>query len=163
MSFQATALVLSWAALLLLGLAMSGLVRQVRLLTETVFQGGNPYSYLVGKIARVEPLRPSAGSRALLFVSAECEVCTDRLKRLDSIAATQPDVDFAAVFSGPLNGFRTDLFDLVPEQKSLFDELKIPITPFGVLTDAQGVISFAAPIGSDEALDSLVAKARRAA
>lgn len=164
MTFEMTALILSWGAILLMGLALSGIVRQVRYLTSIATPGAGPYAHLLGKPApSVTRSTTEAKPQVLLFVNAECEVCEERLKELDQIAQSSPNVAFGALFAGPLNGFRSRHLKMHPEQDLLFEAMKIPITPFGIATRTDGVISFASPIGSADALKQLVARVGEAA
>jgi hypothetical protein len=88
MSFQSTALLLAWVAIALLALAVSGLIRQLR----SVGLPTNRFlpTSIVGGLA--PPLGDGSADwpkpTILLFVSAECRVCQDRLNELDAIVET---------------------------------------------------------------------------
>jgi hypothetical protein len=164
MSFQASALLLAWIAIALLALAMSGLIRQVRALSVQPRATSLASSPLVGQPFPL-PGDPgvgwSGGTRVVLFVTADCEVCQTRLAELEAIAREDGGgLAFAAMFSGSANGFRSEDVEAVPDQGSVLEQFGMPATPFGVVVRPSGVIAHAEVIGSTQALRSLVRAAR---
>ncbi|WP_067831044.1 hypothetical protein [Actinomadura kijaniata] len=152
MSFQTSALVLSWVAIVLLSLVVAGLVRQVQVLSQGVRPGP-------GERDGAPRLGPPPGARApafdrvgpglLLFLDVECGVCHEVLR-----AAEELGRPFGAVFAGPAPdaalapGARV----LTHEEGGLFVSYRVPATPFAVLVDAAGRVRRAEPVGSPEAL-----------
>ncbi|GAA2414679.1 hypothetical protein GCM10010191_25890 [Actinomadura vinacea] len=155
MSFQTSAILLSWAAILLLSLVVAGLVRQVHALSG----GAGP--------ARREMLGPRPGSSApefdrlgpglLLFLDRECGVCAEVLDSVVPDAAGR----VSAIFSGPapdgVGGTSwTGGTVLTDERDGLFVSYGVPATPFAVVVDASGRVRAAEPVGSPEALRELM-------
>ncbi|MEW2358603.1 hypothetical protein [Spirillospora sp. NPDC029432] len=144
MSFQTSALLLSWAAILLLSLVVAGLVRQVHALGQGAAG------------ARPRALGPPPGSRApafdrlgpglLLFLDRDCGVCAEVLEAVEG--------PVTAVFSGPApDGAPAGA--LAHEADGLFADYRVPATPFAVIVDAGGRVRAAEPVGSPEALREL--------
>ena len=76
MTFQTSALLLSWAAILLLALVVSGLIRQVHALAAGPRRvGPRPGAAAPGLAGTAPTARPLL----LLFLSADCRTCTEAL------------------------------------------------------------------------------------
>lgn len=156
MSFEATAILLAWVAIVLLAFAMSGLLRQIQQLAA-----GVPGVSGVGPELGSRPRTVLPGGRAwtrhtiLLFLDAGCDACTEISGALDGIARRNANAEFVAVYPSAGNGTAASITVLQHEQQ-LFRDYQIPATPFGVVVDAAGIVVAAAPLGSVSALDSLV-------
>lgn len=163
MSFEASALILAWVAIALLALAMAGLVRQVRVLSEQPRGGRFLHSPLVGSAAPDLTGQGWARRTVLLFVAPDCEVCHARLADLETLAASNgDDLAFAAVFPGEANGFASSRVKVLANQRAAFDQFRVPITPFGAVVTAQGTVSYVGTIGSSQAVAELGKRAREA-
>lgn len=153
MSFQTSALLVTWAVLLLLALVVAGLVRQVHALGQGV--------------PRPVPLGPAPGSPApafdrlgpglLLFLDRDCGVCMEVLAAAGTLGGP-----VRAVFSGPApaEAAAADsaaLTVLAEERDGLFAAYRIPATPFAVVVDDTGRVRAAEPVGSPDALRELAA------
>lgn len=154
MSFEMTALLVTWAALVLLALVVAGLVRQVHGLT----QGPRPQELgprpgvLAPDLAALAPA--AVGPTLLLFLSDECGACPDILREAVVLAGRTP---IRAVFAGaPLDVDAPDGLRIFAERADLFDAYQVPATPFAVLTGADGRIQLAEPVGSVRALHTLM-------
>lgn len=144
MSFQTTALLLSWVAILLLAMVVAGLVRQVHALAQ-----GAPQASGLG---------PAPGSRApefdrvghglLLFLDRDCGTCADVLTAAEALHTPAK-----AIFAGQPP--ETTL-PAVADAPDLFDAYGVPATPFAVVVDPTGRVRAAEPVGSTAALHDLL-------
>lgn len=164
MSFQTSALVLAWVAIVLLALGFAGMLRQVMLLSNRRLGGdgsGSPSSAAgPGGTARstrdlVGFRLPAGGELAALpdpqahrtvvaFVSPGCPSCTQTLQGLAAV----PDVDagsvaVVAVSTGncePAEAALEGTGRCIPQGRQLLDRLHVPVTPYLVAVDASGTI-----------------------
>ncbi|HXA61022.1 MAG TPA: hypothetical protein VNW94_17825 [Streptosporangiaceae bacterium] len=143
MSFEMTALLLSWVAILLLSLVVAGLVRQVHALAR------GPQPAALGLAAgSLAPGFERLGPGLLLFLSADCGACPDVLAAAESLGGP-----VQAIFSG--SALSSGLPVHAGEQ-ALFEAYKIPATPFAVLVGETGRVRAAEPVGSPAALRELM-------
>ncbi|WP_242906392.1 hypothetical protein [Actinomadura terrae] len=155
MSFQESALLLSWAAILLLALVVAGLVRQVHALGAP--QGSSALGPVVGGRA---PAFDRLGPGLLLFVDRDCGACADVLAAAGDLggplhavfAGAAPDAPDAPGLPGTVLAF---------ERGGLFADYRIPATPFAVLVGEDGRVRASEPVGSAEALRELAPEAAR--
>ncbi|WP_433462885.1 hypothetical protein [Spirillospora sp. CA-128828] len=154
MSFQNSALLLSWAAILLLALVVAGLVRQVHALGR----GASPPAGLGLAPGARAPAFDRLGPGLLLFLDRDCGVCADVLAAAGSL-----DGPLHAIFAGPPPGdaSRPGMTVLGGEQDGLFADYRVPATPFAVLVGADGRVRATEPVGSPEALRELTLEAAR--
>ncbi|TDD77753.1 hypothetical protein [Actinomadura rubrisoli] len=165
MSFQNSALLLSWVAILLLALVVAGLVRQVHALGT-----GAPGPAALGPATGTPaPAFDRLGPGLLLFLDRDCGVCADVLS-----AAGDLGRPLHAIFSGPApdaapgpapgpaSGSAPDgPTVLAGERDGLFAEYRVPATPFAVIVGADGRVRASEPVGSAEALRELALEAAR--
>jgi hypothetical protein len=159
MSFYATALLLAWVAIVLLGLTVSGLVRQVHALQSPRRPEGPEVELPTGTQApAIDGLAwDRQRTNLLLFVDASCHSCAQVLPYLDTLARERNgDTAFTALFAGHDGGFRTDQVRVLTGQATAFERYQVPLTPFGVKVSPEGVLVAAAPVGSDKILKELV-------
>ena len=158
MDFTTSALILSWVAIALLALVVSGLVRQVHQLSRGhVVRSPGRLGVTPGSAApHADELLAGDGKTLLLFLSAECRTCADVLAaagRLDGPPAVRAvyagDAPAAPAAGVPVTGNRPDLF-------TAYDAIA---TPFAVLVGADGRVVRSEPLGSADALGDLVAAA----
>jgi len=162
-SFVSSSLVLAWIAIVILALAMSGLLRQIRALTKQVRETRTRSSPLVGKVAPAVGDVPLDDEVAILvFASSNCDVCMDRLAELDSIVSADHSrrVRMLSLFSGSVNGLNFDAIEVMGEQQKAFEQFMVPITPYGVVINRRGVVSHAQPVGSEGAVHELIRRAK---
>lgn len=165
MSFTESALLAAWLAIALLGFALSGVVRQVRVLSSS---GGarlrSPDASNVGRRLPRDLLTTDATRHVFLFVKPRCDVCERRLKELDTLAVGHsPSLAFAAVFPHASNGFDASHVRVFSSQSHLLEEFPIPVTPYGIVATADGTIVGSRAVGSEEELRRLVAEAAKGA
>lgn len=154
MSFQTSALIVTWVALLLLALVVAGLVRQVHALSS-------------GTVARRDPVGPRAGTVAphldrldahppavLLFLTPTCHTCTDVLDEAASVAGANLPVH--AIYEGPAPE-APDGVVAHGRQGGLFATYDAVAVPFAVVVGEDGRITSAAPVGSRATVRELLA------
>ncbi|MFD5029827.1 hypothetical protein ACFWM0_05285 [Streptomyces sp. NPDC058405] len=161
MDFTTSAVIASWAAIALLALVVSGLIRQVHQLSQT--QPHHPGRVGIAPGASAPGLDPAGldglltpGRAALLlFLDADCRTCGQVLAEagawtirqgpaaapqvLGLYAGAGPQADEGAV---PVRDHRPELF-------TAYD---IPATPYAVAIDPEGRIARSEPLGSPTAL-----------
>jgi hypothetical protein len=159
MSFYGSALLLAWVAIVLLGLTVSGLVRQVHALQSPRRPEGLEADLPTGTQApTIDGLAwDRQRSNVLLFVDASCQSCAQVLPYLGTLAEERTgDTAFTALFAGHDGGFQTDHVRVLTRQARAFEQYQVPLTPFGVKVSPEGVLIAAAPVGSDKILKELV-------
>jgi hypothetical protein len=156
MSFEMTALLLAWVAILLLALVVSGLIRQVHELTRGPQTPG--LGLPVGMAAPdLDRLGSADLPTLLLFLSADCGVCPGVLNEAAVLAHEDGNPAVQAVYAGaPGDTSVADHVRVHGDQATLFDTYQVPATPFAVLVDQAGRISASAPVGSPGSLRNLV-------
>lgn len=159
MTFEASALILTWVALLLLSLVVAGLIRQVHALSR----GHRPISTGLPAGAIAPELERLTGSSripvAMLFLSADCGSCPGILKEARELAVGR-SLEVHAIFAGEaIEGYDDDGALSVHEHESrMFDTYGVPATPYGVIVDQAGKVRASEPVGSSEALRKLLAQ-----
>lgn len=156
MSFQTSALIVTWAALLLLACVVAGLVRQVHALSAG--QGVRPVTAGLrpGDRADLGPLGVTAPA-VLLFLRPTCHTCVTALAEAVEVAGSRLPV--VALYEGPVP-------DVPPgvvargEAGGLFATYGALATPFAVLVNEDGRIGAAAPVGSRSAVRELLTPAQ---
>ena len=159
MSFLASALIVTWVAILLLALVVSGLVRQVHGLTS-----GAAGSAVLGprpgtRAPEYRRLAAGAtGTLVLLFLAEDCRSCaevldeTARLATGTAEAGVLPRALYRTVPDPP----PAAPFPVLTEAARLFDAYDVPVTPFAVVVDADGRVRRSVPVGSAAALRELL-------
>lgn len=168
MSFETSALLVTWVAILLMALVVSGLVRQVHALasgrvrvraSEVGLRPGTP----APELARLVP----QGQRALLlFLSEGCGACEEVLEEAaaQALRAAQRGIALRALFATPLPAFAhaaaggngSGGVAVLGEEPTLFERYQVPATPFAVVVDAAGRVALSEPVGSRQALPELL-------
>jgi hypothetical protein len=156
MSFETTALLVTWVALVLLALVVAGLVRQVHQLTQGP-RTREP-GLRAGMAAPALDLLGAEPGQAtlLLFLSEDCPVCHDVFQEALGIGGAATRVVFAekAIGADPPPNMR-----ILSGQAELFTAYQVPATPYGVIVGADGRVRTAEPVGSVRGLHALVAEA----
>jgi hypothetical protein len=162
LSFEATALLLAWVAIVLLAFAMSGLLRQVHALTTGAAQTRPQVGPAVGSQAPAVLLDGNGSSRpsALLFVDGHCETCGEILPEIERIARAEGTPRLALLFPDTAQTVRGGAVKVFQHQAALFDRFRIPATPFGVMVGTDGTVIAAEPIGSTTSLREFLASER---
>ncbi|GAA3850722.1 hypothetical protein [Streptomyces sedi] len=167
MDFTTSALILSWVAIALLSLVVSGLVRQVYQLSRGVpVRAPGRLGVAPGSSAphADELLAPDVLAEGretlLLFLSAECRTCAEVLAEAGR-PGTAPAV--RAVYAGDAPA-STDAADaagvpVTERRPDLFTAYDAIATPFAVLVGPAGHVMRSEPLGSAAALRELLASA----
>ena len=160
MSFQTSALILSWIAILLLALVVSGLIRQVHALSAGGGRrpgslGPPPGSPALG-VGRLAPDR--RWPVVLLFLSEDCRTCAEAL---DEAGRTGPGgVPLRVLYAGAAPAAAADLpVGVDARQAELFERYDVIVTPFAVVVDRSGRVVSAEPVGSRAALRDVLDRA----
>ncbi|MEU4715794.1 hypothetical protein AB0F73_19330 [Micromonospora purpureochromogenes] len=158
MSFQTSALILSWIAILLLALVVSGLVRQVHALsTGNVGRPGSVGLRPGSPAPRFRDLAPpSPATLVLLFLDPGCATC-DQLLDAATEQIHRTDVVLRVLYRDTVPPRAADLpLTVLGEQADLFDRYDAIATPFAVVIDTTGRIRRSEPVGSGVALRHLL-------
>ncbi|HEX2417291.1 MAG TPA: hypothetical protein VHJ83_04080 [Micromonosporaceae bacterium] len=155
MTFQTSALILSWVAILLLALVVSGLVRQVHALsngttrpTEAI---GPPPGSAAPEFRRLAPHHPEP--MVLLFLDSDCRTCSEVLAEATRTAPA-PGVTVRALFRGVAP--ETGRLPAHGGEAVLFDRYDAVATPFAVVIDPAGTVVHSEPLGSHTAFRTLL-------
>lgn len=158
-----SAFIVTWLMIGLLALAMSGLLRQIKLLSNRIEGGagshrvypmvGRPFpEFEADSATQIGWRRPAL----IVFVTRDCDVCSQRLAELSRLAEKDGSgVDYGAVFSGDPDGVRSPALRVFAKRPHMFEELGIRVTPFGVVI-VNGRIANAQPVGSRDELKELI-------
>lgn len=160
MTAYEVALLLAWAAIVLLTLGFSSLVGRLRILESR--QGvGSPLvatSRLLGEsLPRVGGLNLINGKAHLLFVDKGCATCHEVIPTFNTMAASDLDENrFWVLVSATDLGWIVEqsgatVVQKVSDQRELWDQLKIPVTPFGIVVHSGRIVA-TQPVGSLQAL-----------
>jgi hypothetical protein len=160
MSFQTSALILSWIAILLLALVVSGLVRQVHALSSGVVQRrpesvGLPAGTPAPGFTRLAPAPPAA-PLVLLFLDPHCGTCTEVLtEAAGRVGPGGPE--FRVLYRDSAPARATGLpITVLDGQAELFERYDALATPFATVVDPTGRVLRAEPLGSPAALRRLL-------
>lgn len=166
MDFTTSALIVSWVAILLLALVVSGLVRQVHALSRgapSAVQGAARPGLRPGAPApEAAELFGSAlrDGGVLLFLSPDCRTCRDVLAEARRRRGGQDPAGPAlrALYAGPAPREATaeDGVPVHPGRDDLFAAYDAIATPFAVAVDGDGRVLRSLPLGSSGALPELL-------
>jgi len=159
MSFETSALILTWVALLTLAFGMAGLLRQIRAITAVLQPNPVNIGPAVGSLAPDLDVLPVAYNRraphVLIFVDTDCGSCDVVLEHLALARKNTPLPNCVALFRGQtthVDGTRNGLH-ILAEQAHMFAALQVPVTPFAVAVGGDGRVRAADAVGSPDALD----------
>ncbi|CAM3158588.1 hypothetical protein [Stackebrandtia soli] len=154
MDFVTSALIVSWVAILLLALVVSGLIRQVHQLSKGVIQQPLRAGIQPGATAPdVTELLDGGG--VLLFLSPGCRSCAEALDETATWLATTDGTPRArAVYSGPAPADTP--VPAIGDRADLFERYDAIATPFAVVIDDAGVVVRSEPVGSRSAARDLL-------
>lgn len=154
MDFVTSALILSWIAILLLALVVSGLIRQVHQLSRDKRPAAR-VGVSTGTVAS-DAGELLGGSRGvLLFLSPHCSVCSDVLEEAGQwITAGDNPPNIQAVYAA--DAAEHPVVTTVANRDDLFKRYDVVVTPFAVVVDDAAVVTRSEPIGSTTALRQLL-------
>lgn len=158
MSFQTSALILSWVAILLLALVVSGLVRQVQQLSSTAVRRPESVGLRPGTPAPAfSTLAPeSPATLVLLFLQPGCGTCAELLDEA-SRQADRDALEFRVLYRDGVPPEAADLpVTAFGDRADLFERYDAIATPFAVVVDRSGRVLRSEPVGSRAALHHLL-------
>jgi hypothetical protein len=153
-SFSSAAILFAWAAILILGMAVAGLLRQVRLLAATGRLGPRVQ---VGPIVGV-PAPPLSndedlhGPALILFAARNCRGCAEVVPAFAD--GGKRDVERLVIYAEEQPGYlpvRT-----LGNQQRTFDRWNVSVTPFLAAIDSDLRVVAASPVGSPEVLERVM-------
>jgi hypothetical protein len=152
MTVELTAILLAWVAIVLLGLALAGILRQLhelRAQVRPVLRSGGPEPG--------QPLPPEfAGTCGLLlFASRTCGACARVLPEAARVARLHSNWSVEVLYRGEPDAVDLPGVRVRGAQHALFEALDVSVTPFAVII-ADGQVVAGAPTGSPAALRALV-------
>lgn len=160
MSFQTSALILSWVAILLLALVVSGLVRQVHALSSGLVPRrpepvGLPPGAPAPGLDRLAPQRRPV-PLVLLFLDRDCGTCAEVLAEAAGQVG-RGGLEFRVLYrAGAPTSAAGGPLPVLDGQAELFDRYDAVATPFATVVDPAGRVRHAAPVGSPAALRRLL-------
>lgn len=147
--------VLLWVAVLVLGLAVIALLRQVGVLHARLAPMGTTPAGEGPELDTLAPVRPDLPpyeSRLTLvgFTSPSCAACEQLRPSLDAIRRTY-------------GGLRVHLVDLADPTRAVFDAFNVRSTPYFVAVDDHGVVRGSGVANTVEQVEELIESAERRA
>lgn len=162
MQLEYTVLLTAWVAIILLALALSGVIRQLRVIEAKLGElsathGQASRRSVLALDGHLDPARVTC----LYFVDRGCPSCERLLKALPAVAAVHAD-ELSFVVAAMRGGIEVqgDLLRPATDGGSLAQAFGVPATPYGVAVTPRGVVVASAPLGSEEALERFIARAR---
>ncbi len=167
MSFELTAVGLAWVAIVVLALVVSGLIRQVHILSS-------------GQQVRKLQLGPRPGSEApsfarydlprgrpavVFFAERGCSSCAALLPSFGQLARGQRQSASFVIAVSEDERFDTRTGESVTQitgQGEAFERFGVSVTPFGVAISASGTVVAASPITSPDDFARLLDDAAQA-
>jgi hypothetical protein len=152
-SFQTSALIVTWVALLLLAFVVVGLVRQVHALSSGAGPRPATEGLRTGDRADLAALGTTAPA-VLLFLRSTCHTCVEALAETVAVVGDRRPV--VALYEGASADVPPGVVAF-GDQGHLFATYGALATPFAVLVGADGRITAAAPVGSRTTVRALLA------
>jgi hypothetical protein len=159
-TFEQSALLLAWVAILLLAFALSGLMRHVYALHKSIHGGrsataGPP----AGMTAPHHPALRTDRHSLLLFADPSCDACDGAITAIADAHKRGPDnMQYAVLYRGTApNAHGPAGLAVIPDVPDLFSALNIAVTPTAVLLDERRRVIASAPVGSTRALTEFMA------
>lgn len=157
MSFELSAILLSWIVIALLALIVAGLVRQVHQLQTGRTAAVTPLGVQAGQRLEPQDLTPLGivGRAVLLFVEPDCVTCREILA--DARWPTE-GVHLLTRASGLPSNSPARKHE---QQDTMFEKLQVNVTPLAVVLEDTGLVSRVQPVGSVSEFEALLAWMRK--
>ncbi|MFG3662285.1 hypothetical protein [Streptomyces sp. NPDC047706] len=161
MDFTTSALIVSWVAIALLALVVSGLVRQVHQLSRAQPHGTGRVGIASGASApgldapALDGLLSTDRATLLLFLDADCGTCGQVLAEAGAWTVRRGDAvapRVVGLYAGTAPHSGEGPVPVVGDRPELFTAYDIPATPYAVAVDPTGRITRSEPLGSPTAL-----------
>ena len=153
-SFELSALLVTWIAILLLAFGMSGILRQLRALqaSRSTVPFGLPSGLRAPRLTGVDDRWPHRSS-LLVFMDTACSSCERLLGELGQVAEEVTDkIDLAVVFPSASKHTVPPNVRLFTSQAEAFEQFEVPLVPYAVALREDGVVLGGGPVGSIELL-----------
>lgn len=162
MSFQGTAILLAWVAIVLLGLALAGLLRQVHYLRRPGPATEASLAPRAGEIVSALVSELSSSRRSVLFFAhSDCVSCERVFPTFRELAGRFRELSWKVIYEGKYTlQDGSDEFEILSDRGDLFEALRVPVTPYGIVVSEAGAILAAGPVGSGALLEALVDRGR---
>ena len=159
MDFMTSALIVSWVAILILALVVSGLIRQVHQLSQSMSLTPTRVGLAPGAAApdAAELIGDSGG--VLLFVTPGCRTCVEAL---DEAASWQAETGGTVLAVSATSVPETPL-PSAADRPDLVDRYDAIATPFAVVVDPAGTVVRSEPVGSRTAVRDVLESAPKPA
>jgi hypothetical protein len=166
--FDTTLLLVTWLAIVLLALGLSGLLRQVHQISKTLRQGlpstGPPIGLAAPRLTDDDLTGSWSEPSLLLFADKNCTACAQVLPVFAALAQDSQDgLRFVSVFAGSRPPMDLDGLVVLDHAAGAFQRFGVNITPFAVFVGREGRVRAAAPAGSPERLKQFVSGIEQAA
>lgn len=156
------AVILAWIVIAILAFAMAGLLQQLRSVQAAVTRkglasadsGNHPVRQLPDSVL---PL-PGKSQSAVLLVDTDCPVCAEITPVFSELAAAQTEIDFLVLGYGTSEKWDSLRNVRVLSDATAFHLLDPGWRPALIVLDATGTIMATEPVGSVEAVRSVVGK-----
>ncbi|MDQ3964713.1 MAG: hypothetical protein M3277_12515 [Actinomycetota bacterium] len=160
MTFESAALVAAWVAILLLGFAMSGLLRQIRdLQTGPAAASRRRPGPAIGTTLDSGEGPDLFTDAFLFFAGRSCRTCDALIPELARLTQTWDGPRLVVLYREDADK-RVDGIETICGAEELFENLNVSVVPFGVVTDAGRRVVQADMLGSLEKFKRFVAEAR---
>lgn len=165
MGFQASVLIVTWAAMLVLALAIVGLLRQVHALAGADPPGPHTLGPEIG--ASAPPLHPddaiaSEAPLVALFLDDSCDSCARTLRVAEELAGQGTGhVQFIALFAAGMNGHGSSDMNFIEDAAETFERYQVTVTPYCVVIGRDRRIAESTPIGSEAEFRALATRVLR--
>lgn len=166
MTAELTFAVVTWSAILILGLALTGVIRQIRVLTAATLDSRSREHFLVGRVFPEKLLAPNGATRGVLLLLAdrECDACRARLSDLSELSRTktiEESIDVRVLFRDGSDSYAAPGVIVEEDQGDVFAYVGTTTTPYGVVLDGDRIVRTVGPIGSRSHLTRFVEEVQR--
>lgn len=162
MSFQTSALILAWIAIMILAFAMSGLLRQLHVIRAALDpQRRVTLGPATGAVAPpIDGIGANGWPRptVLLFMERGCPTCRAIQDELTGVAGDE--LDLIVVFPEDAEGAVPEGVRIVSGQPDAFRDFGIAFTPFVVAVGPDGRVTASQPLGSVNSLRTFLGSQR---
>lgn len=156
MTVEQAALIAAWVAIVLLAFAMSGLARQLMLTKGPQSSSERPPISIGMQAPVLEGLSLRDGkARVLLFAEQACKACERLWPAYEELSRRHDSISFLALYANSASLPSTTV-EVLSNMLQAFVAFGVPLTPFTVAVDHEGVVRAAEPVASELSLQLVV-------
>lgn len=156
MDFHNAALALSWLAILVLAMGMSGLLRQIEMIKARGVTPGSGVGLRPGNRAPSVP-ETNGKPSLLVFAEGQCDSCSSLLPELQTLAvALEGDIDIVLLMRGPAAEIDLPPNVQVSFNPQAFRDFRVSLVPAAVGVSRDGIVISAEPVGNPARFRSFV-------